>query len=489
MNKKIKYTIKSCPADDVELLQNILNDMSNGGWELYSMTEVEDDGKVLLNCIFMSESFEDDVVEDSDILGWGTVRNPIEKMLSPNMSPYERSLDIVSKIKEQRRKIEKIKSALDLEEASSVERKRYNDKISSSLGELERLKKEMAEMVQPSNLYSRLGCDLVSVRVSEELIPYVDTDSDEKDNLMAELMKVRYDNVDKLGYIIPPIRILDSMKLSQNQFEICIRNSVVLSAFVYPKFRMFFVDELNLTKKIKGAFYDIDFVTGRDIVWIEESKAKDFWSKGLSVIQFISRAIDFVLIKYVDEIFTYKTLQNYCDFVANSGDMFLVENLVPDMISFADLKFIFTSLLKERVSIKDINYIFERLNDYAQSSSRSDLLSKLRLSLSRNICSAYVNGEGVIRVLELSEKTFEKIIPRIEEDDDVVRLDSEFVQKLADKIIKKVNDFNLEPPIIVVPMEYRQMFFAILSNYINDIVVLAEEEFGSEFMQEIVAEI
>jgi flagellar biosynthesis protein FlhA len=488
MPKRIKYTIKSCPADDVEGLQELLNEMSNTGWELYSMTEVEADDKILLNCIFMSEDFDIDNDDEMDFLGWGTVRNPIEKMLSPTLTPYEKSLDIISKIKEQRRKIEKIKSALDLEDAASFERKRYNDKISSCLSELEKLKRTMAEMANPSNLYSRLGVDLVSVHVGEELVPYVDTDSEEKDCLMSELMRVRYDNVDKLGYVIPPMRILDSSKILPNEFNILVRGNVVFRGIVYPGYRMFFANCLNLTKKMKEAIYDVDYITGEDIIWIKEDKAKDYWSEGFSPVEFIARAIDFILIKYVDELFTYEVLQKYCR-IAGGQDSFLVENLVPDLVSFPDLRFILSSLLRERVSIKDLALIFERMNDYAQSSLRSDLLSKLRLAMSRVICEPYVNEDGVIRVLELSEKTFNKVIPEIDQEEDIVKIDSEFAQKLADKIVAKSREFGLDVPILVIPMEFRHMFFGILSNYINNIVVLAPEELGNDFTQEIVSEV
>ena len=53
--RKMKYVIKSCAADDTQELQNLLNEMSMNGWELYSMNEVENDDKIMFNCIFMME--------------------------------------------------------------------------------------------------------------------------------------------------------------------------------------------------------------------------------------------------------------------------------------------------------------------------------------------------------------------------------------------------------------------------------------------------
>src|SRR5574344_529017 len=161
MTKRMKYIIKSCPSDDTQGLQNLLNEMSENGWELYSMNEVETpDEKIMFNCIFMSE--EDDLREDdsTDIMKWGTVKNPIEKMLSPEMTPYEKCVELISKIKTQKKKISEIKAALDVEDPASVGRKKFNDKISSSIKEFENLKKDLAKMSNPSEIYKRLGVDV-----------------------------------------------------------------------------------------------------------------------------------------------------------------------------------------------------------------------------------------------------------------------------------------------------------------------------------------
>src|SRR5574344_215524 len=403
--RKMKYVIKSCAADDTQELQNLLNEMSMNGWELYSMNEVENDDKIMFNCIFMMEDDSSKTDDSDDIMSWGTVKNPIEKMLSPVMTPYEKGLEIISKIKAQKKKIAEIKEALDGEDASSGRRKKYNDKISSSIKEFEDLKKELVKMTNPSEMYQRLGTNAIELILSEELVPIADTDSEENENLYPEIIKMRYDNADNLGYVIPAIKMLDSVSLSPYEFGINVRGAEVLKSFAYPHHKMFFVEDLNLTRKMKGAIYDVDFITGRKIVWIDEDKTKDFWTNGLKAAQFITRALNFVAIKYVDEILGYDELERYCSYV-ESENQFLVENIVPEVVSYADLRYILTSLLRESVSIKDISFIFEKLNDFAETSTKSELLNKIRLSMARHICKPYINSDGVIPVLEISEKTF-----------------------------------------------------------------------------------
>ena len=112
---RMEYIIKTCSAEDAQELQNLLNEMSMNGWDLYSMHEAGDEETGLeLNCIFMRE-VKSDKNSDSDIISISDFKSQIERMLSPKLSEYETCLDIQSKIKHEREVINKIKAELDNE--------------------------------------------------------------------------------------------------------------------------------------------------------------------------------------------------------------------------------------------------------------------------------------------------------------------------------------------------------------------------------------
>ena len=99
---RMEYVIKTCPAENAQELQNLLNEMSMKGWELYSMTEVggDEDENTMLNCIFMREAKSAD--STGDIISISDFKSQMEKMLSPKMTEYEKCLDIQRKIKQKR---------------------------------------------------------------------------------------------------------------------------------------------------------------------------------------------------------------------------------------------------------------------------------------------------------------------------------------------------------------------------------------------------
>ena len=59
-SKKMQYVIKSVPTDDKQALEDLLNNMSEQGWDLYTMHEIETDTSIDFNCIFVRERQQED---------------------------------------------------------------------------------------------------------------------------------------------------------------------------------------------------------------------------------------------------------------------------------------------------------------------------------------------------------------------------------------------------------------------------------------------
>lgn len=489
--KKMQYVIKTCSSENTQELQNLLNEMSMNDWELYSMQEVEDDeGKIMCHCIFMKQAENLNSTSNADVINISTFKNQMEKMLLSEQSPYEICLEIQGKIRDQKNKIAKIKKELEREAPASVSRKKLNDKISAGLKELDDLKSKLSKATSPDTMFPKLKEEKLSILLSEEILGYVNPDQEIlEEELVAETVKSRLKLTEELGYVIPKIVFQDDENLNPYEFSIRIRGLDVFKSAVYPNFLMFFADDLHLNKKVKNSISDTDEITGKKIIWIEKDKAKDFWEKGITAAEFIARALEYCAIKYVDDLLDYEELDKYVDVVNNVND-FLVENVIPDYISLSDLRFILTSLIREKISIKDITYIFEKINDFAQESSKSDLIKKIRLSISKHICENNKNSEGVICAFEISDATLDKFMPSFDESEDsIIRIDADFAEMLAAKLVKKAKKLGIDAPKLIVPLEFRHLLFTLLSGYINNITVLAREEISCNTPVEILAEV
>ena len=490
---RMEYVIKSCSASDAQDLQNLLNEMSMNGWDLYSMHDVEDDDNgSQLNCIFMREA-KSESITDSDIINISDFKSQMEKMLSPKMSEYEKCLELQSKIRIQKENIHKIKAEIEGEAPASVSRKKLNDKISAGLRELEDLKIQLNKATSPDLMYSKLHEEKLTIYLSEELLGLIDSDRSAagyEDDLIAETVKSRLHVTEKYGYVIPKVVFKDDENLNPCEFSIRIRGMDVFTGCVVPNSLLFYADELHTEHKIKNSVNAIDEITDRKVIWIEKDKAKDFWQKGISVSEYIARALEYVAVKHVDDLLDYEDIDKYLEVVEKENE-FLIDIIIPDLLTYSDIKYLLTSLIKEKVSIRNITYIFEKINDFAEEGSKADILNKIRLSLSRQICKHYANEDGEsISAFELSEKTYSDIVLGCDESDDcLIKIDGALAEKLANKILRKMKKLKIHNLVLVVPMDYRQIFFTLLSLYIKDVTVLANEELGCMYRIESLGEV
>ena len=160
---RAKYKIITCPSDDAEQLENLLNSMSKAGWDLYTMHEIESDNGFCYNCIFVTDAQEEENSSESDEIA--VFKTRMEKMLSLDNNPYQKCVDIQKKIKDKREKIEDIKSKLEATPLN--EREELNEKISSLISELNDLKKQLRQVISPDYVASSIGEEKLSISLSE----------------------------------------------------------------------------------------------------------------------------------------------------------------------------------------------------------------------------------------------------------------------------------------------------------------------------------
>lgn len=75
---RMEYVIKTCSTENAQDLQNLLNEMSMNGWELYSMHESGDEETPQMNCIFMRPAKSENS-SDSDIINISDFKSQMEK--------------------------------------------------------------------------------------------------------------------------------------------------------------------------------------------------------------------------------------------------------------------------------------------------------------------------------------------------------------------------------------------------------------------------
>ena len=480
------YKIKTVPSDDPNNLEELLNEMSKDSWDLYSLQEGENDDGYCYICIFVKDSSLNDETPENDEDDDFGYKNKMQRLMAFDEDQFTKCKDIQIKIKDKREQIRKVKSLLD--SVSEDMRTDINTQISKLLDELKVLKAELKNNLSPENATSLLKEDKIKILLSEENIDLINPDL--TDNLIAYTVKARQELVNSLGFVIPKIKYENDETLDENIVAISVRGVETLAIPIYNGYKMFYSEALNLEEYPKGSIEDYDYITEMPVVWILEENCKDYWEKGLLPCEVVMRYLKHICIKYVDEILDYNDINRYIDVVSDEN-MFLVENIIPDFISVAELKYILCSLLKERVSIKDIVYIFEKLNDLSDEHSKDDIVEKLRLMLARQISSSVADEDNQIHAWELSDETLDKIFKKLdvvnnEESDTVVKIEGDFINDIIDKLDKLPiqNEY-----VLVVPYEIRSFLSAILHQFYENLKIISNEEITKEYILKSLGEI
>ena len=367
-----------------------------------------------------------------------------------------------------------------------------NADVQSQLGQLENVRQNMQDLVNPNKMYERLGVDVLSLQVGAGLL--VIADPDQEGQLLAKIAALRQRVTDELGYILPNIRIMDSSALETNEYMISIRGNTVATGYVYPGKYMVIADQWDAVRKNvpDDAIIAVDPTYQTQAYWISGEDAQA--NKNITAVDATDVLVTHLqecVRKHVDEVMTKTDVLKLMELV-RSQDPTLVNDLVPAIISTSDLRKIFVNLIREKVSIKDIIFVFERLCDYARFSKEPDILSeRLRAALGRQICLTNVQDDNVLYALTLSPE-WEKIL-----DDSCQRTElgtmfllnpmqvQDLIESTAMTLMRAHQNIGKQPVILCSP-RIRLPLFQLLERHIPTIVVISYSELITDIKVEAV---
>lgn len=367
-----------------------------------------------------------------------------------------------------------------------------NADVQSQLGQLENVRQNMQDLVNPNKMYERLGVDVLSLQVGAGLL--VIADPDQEGQLLAKIAALRQRVTDELGYILPNIRIMDSSALESNEYMISIRGNTVATGYVYPGKYMVIADQWDAVRKNvpEDAIIAVDPTYQTQAYWINGDDAQA--NKNVTAVDATDVLVTHLqecVRKYVDEVMTKTDVLKLMELV-RSQDPTLVNDLVPAIISTSDLRKIFVNLIREKVSIKDIIFVFERLCDYARFSKEPDILSeRLRAALGRQICLTNVQEENVLYALTLSPE-WEKVL-----DDSCQRTElgtmfllnpmqvQDLIESTAMTLMRAHQNIGKQPVILCSP-RIRLPLYQLLERHIPTIVVISYSELITDIRVEAV---
>lgn len=247
-----------------------------------------------------------------------------------------------------------------------------NRDVQNQLEQLEDIRQNMQDLVDPNKMYERLGVDVLKIHIGANLLPIADPDQEGK--LLANVAALRKKLTDKLGYIIPNIRIQDNSELLPNEYKILVREKEVATGFVYPNkvmVRTNILEDFGFEAN-DNTIVAVDY-SNQKVYWIEKDvipKEIKYLTPELTIIEHLNA----ICIEQIDKIMSVTDVEKLVSLVTSQSEA--LSNQIFYYITIFDLKNILVKLIKENISIKDILFIFEKITDYSRNDCDVDYIVK-----------------------------------------------------------------------------------------------------------------
>ena len=238
--------------------------------------------------------------------------------------------------------------------------------------------------------------DAISMELGYGLIPLVDKDKGAE--LLDRITSIRRETALELGLVVPPIRIIDNMRLGPNEYGLKIRGVEVGRGSIRLGHYMS-INPGGARETIEGE-RTTDPAFGLPALWIKEEQRAPAERAGYTVVDppsVIATHLTEVIKRHASELLGRQEVRQMLDQL--KSDYPAVVEEVTAALGLGSIQKVLQGLLREQVSIRNQVIVFESLADHAPvSKDPTFLIEQTRQALGRQICLQYVDDERVLRV-------------------------------------------------------------------------------------------
>ena len=248
-----------------------------------------------------------------------------------------------------------------------------------------------------------LKIDELKLELGYGLLSLVKEDENGSDRLTEQIKALRRQLASELGFVMPPVRILDNMQLEPNDYKVRIKEVEAGHGQIWAN-QLMVMDPMGNPITLPG-HHTTEPTFGLPAAWIEPALRDEAELRGLSIIDpstVISTHLTEVLKANVADLLSYANVQSLLSGLPKDQQK-LVEDIVPGLISVSGIQRVLQTLLNERISIRDLSTILEGVAEVAGPGRSTQMIAEhVRSRLSRQLCAANLGPDGNLPLLTLS---------------------------------------------------------------------------------------
>ncbi|MBI5206481.1 MAG: flagellar biosynthesis protein FlhA [Candidatus Firestonebacteria bacterium] len=328
-----------------------------------------------------------------------------------------------------------------------------------------------------------LNLDPIEVEVGYGLISIVD--EKKGGDLLKRIRNIRKNIAMELGFIVPPIRIKDNIRLASNTYTVKIKGAEVSHYDVYIN-KLLAIKHGPGDKGLEGEeTYEPAF--GLKAFWINPNQKDHAQVMGYTIVDpttVITTHLNEIVKSHAYELVGRQEVQHLLDNLKQTHPALLTD-LIPNIFSIGVLQKVLCNLLKEQVSIRDIVTIMESMGDFIPKIKDLRLVTEyVRQSLGRNLCKPYLDKDGTLTLISLSNEIENIIMDALMEKDGMsyLMLDPTKAQQIISSIEEGLKQFYPEEgvKIILCSPQIRFHLRTLIERFIKNFVIISYSEIAPD---------
>ncbi len=222
--------------------------------------------------------------------------------------------------------------------------------------------------------------------------------------LAHRVTKTRRKFAQQYGFVVPEIKVSDSLTVPAKTYQIKIHGTVVASFTMMVGYLLVVVGD-GRKPDLPGE--DVrEPAFGMKAMWVSEAYAGELKRQGFEAIDNMSVVLTHlseVIRNNLSQLLSYKDMRALLDRLGPEYKR-LLDDICPSQISYSGLQAVLKLLLAERVSIRNLQLILEAVAEIAPHVRRAEQVTEhVRMRIAQQICGDLLD-HGVLKVLRLGNK-------------------------------------------------------------------------------------
>ena len=311
-------------------------------------------------------------------------------------------------------------------------------------------------------------------------------------DLIEKIRRNRHEIANELGLVIPNVRLLDNMSISENEYRIKLFGEVLVN-FHLEVDKLLAIKMKTDTEELVDKEMVLEPSFGLPAYWIDPTEQLKVEKKGYQIVDppsVLSTHFMEVVKRNAHRLLGRNETRKILDIVKETNKT-LVEEIEKANISLSLIQKVLRELLKEDISIRNIFNILETICDYA-TYDHETISERVRESLNRQI-SAKLSHHKVIDAVILTADVENRLMEGVTEAAGVkvLNLDLQLLQEFQNKVLEVIKEIPQEnsPVVLLVSSFIRKPLEKILRKIIKTLPIIAVEEIAESYQVNVIKEI